>query len=162
MGAIFSQDRKHRYLLWRELGGNGPIMSLGMVNPSDANEEKNDPTITRVDGFAKRLGVSKYYVWNLCAAVTSKVTKLRTMDDPIGPDNDAFILCALISSSIHVAAWGPLAKLPRSLQHRRLDAVRIADQLGVKFQCWDIAQDGQPRHPLMLRASLDLKPWVPC
>lgn len=44
------------------------MISLGMVNPSEANEAKNDPTMTRVDGFAQRMRASKVVVWNEFAA----------------------------------------------------------------------------------------------
>lgn len=59
MGAVFSTDRRCRYLLDRDLGGSGPVMSIGMINPSIANEDANDPTVTRVVGFGQRLGASK-------------------------------------------------------------------------------------------------------
>jgi hypothetical protein len=162
MGAIFSDDRKCRYLLWRELAGTGPIMSVGMINPSLAGVDNNDPTVTRVVGFADRLGCSKVYLWNLFASITPYVRELRGLADPVGPDNNAYIQAALLSSSIRVVAWGPLSKLPPSLRGRRLEVVSIARQLGVEFQCWDTAQDGQPKHPLMLPYSLQLKPWEVC
>lgn len=161
MGAIFSDDKTRRYLLWRDLAGSGPVMSVGMINPSLAGVEKNDPTVTRVVGFADRLGCSKVYLWNLFSAITPYVRDLRGMDDPVGVDNDSYITAALLSSSIRVVAWGPLSKLPANLRPRRLQVVQLARMLDINFQCWDTAKDGQPKHPLMLTYALQLKPWAP-
>lgn len=162
MGAVFSDDRKCRYLLDRDLGGNDPVMSIGMINPSIAGEVDNDPTVTRVVGFGQRIGARKVILWNQFAAITPYVRDLRGLVDPVGPDNDAFIMAALMSSTVHVVAWGPLSKLPKHLRDRRWRIVEIGRQLGVRFMCWDTAQDGQPKHPLMLPYSLELKPWEAC
>ena len=162
MGAVFSTDRRCRYLLDRDLGGSGPVMSIGMINPSIANETDNDKTVTRVVGFGQRLGASKVILWNQFAAITPYVRELRDMVDPVGPDNDGHIIGALLSSQIHVVAWGPLSKLPKPLRLRRHRIIEIGRDLGVRFMCWDTAQDGQPKHPLMLPYALHLRPWEAC
>lgn len=53
--AVFSPDRVHRYLLRRPLGLGGRGICLFIrLNPSKADEERNDPTTTRDIGFATR------------------------------------------------------------------------------------------------------------
>lgn len=50
-GAQFSDCRMYRYALWRVWAqGDGCITFIGL-NPSTADENKDDPTIRRCIGF---------------------------------------------------------------------------------------------------------------
>lgn len=157
--AVFSDCGLYRYLLEHDYGRSGPVISLGMVNPSEANEEKNDPTMTKVDGFAYRLGASKTVVWNLCALVNKDVRALARATDPIGPENDAHIAKAIQGADIHIVAWGPTTKLPKALRTRWRSVVDVLHKAGAKPMCWGIAKDGQPRHPLMVAYATPLIAW---
>lgn len=57
--AIFSQSRQYRYTLYRCWGeisrDHGTVMFIGL-NPSTADETKDDPTVRRCIGFAKSWG----------------------------------------------------------------------------------------------------------
>jgi len=157
--AVFSECGLFRYLLEHDFGGSGPVISLTMVNPSKANGENNDPTMTKVDGFCARLGASKVKIANKYAFVDKDVRALRTAADPIGPENDAYIAQAIREADIHIVAWGPLAKLPKNLRNRWRDVVDVMNRAGCKPMCWGTAQDGQPRHPLMVAYATPLVPW---
>ncbi|BCH56043.1 hypothetical protein RvVAR031_36530 [Agrobacterium vitis] len=158
--VIFSECGLYRYILEHDFGGTGPVVSLGMVNPSKANGEKNDSTMTRVDGFAMRMGASKVTVWNLFAFVDKDVKALRTAHDPVGPDNDLHIAKAIQGADIHIVAWGPLSKLPKPLHGRVRTVVDVLLRAGAKPVCWGTALDGQPRHPLMVAYVTPLTPWT--
>jgi hypothetical protein len=158
--VVFSECGLYRYLLEHDFGGTGPVISLGMVNPSKANGSTNDPTMTRVDGFAVRLGASKVKVWNKYALIDKDVKALRSAVDPVGPENDAYIAQAIRDADIHIVAWGPLSKLPKALRGRWASVVDVLHQAGAKPMCWGTALDGQPRHPLMLAYATHLIPWI--
>lgn len=157
--VVFSDCGLYRYLLEHDFGGSGPVISLGMVNPSLADGNKNDPTMTKVDGFALRLGASKVKVWNKYALIDKDVKALRSAVDPVGPENDAYIAQAIRDADIHIIAWGPLSKLPKPLRGRWRSVVDVLSQAGAKPMCWGTALDGQPRHPLMLAYATPLTPW---
>lgn len=157
--VVFSGCGLYRYLLEHDFGGRGPVISLGMVNPSDADDKKNDHTMTKVDGFAIRLGASKVKVWNKYAFIDKDVTALRTASDPVGPENDAYISQAIRDADIHIVAWGPLSKLPKPLRSRWRSVVAVLSTAGAKPMCWGTALDGHPRHPLMLAYATPLVPW---
>jgi len=59
--AIFSPCREYRYSLWRKWGGlfapdyKGYVMFIGL-NPSTADENRDDPTIRRCIAFTKAWG----------------------------------------------------------------------------------------------------------
>lgn len=157
--AVFSGCGLYRYLLEHDFGGSGPVISLGMVNPSKADGEKNDSTMTKVDGFAIRIGASLVKVWNLCALIDKDVKALRSAADPIGRENDAYITRAIQDSDIHIVAWGPASKLPKELRGRWRAVADVLTRAGAKPMCWGTAIDGQPRHPLMLAYATPLVPW---
>lgn len=158
--VVFSECGLYRYLLEHDFGGAGPVVSLGMVNPSLADGSKNDQTMTKVDGFCLRLGASKAIVWNPFALIAKDVRDLRNAADPIGPENDAHIAQAVQGADIHIVAWGPLSKLPKPLRNRWRSVVGVLSAAGAKPMCWGTAQDGHPRHPLMLAYATPLVPWV--
>ncbi|MGT2493064.1 DUF1643 domain-containing protein [Cupriavidus basilensis] len=45
--AILSDCEQHRYRLWREWDRSRPALGFIMLNPSTADHQVNDPTITR-------------------------------------------------------------------------------------------------------------------
>lgn len=157
--AVFSECGLFRYLLEHDFGGPGPVISLTMVNPSEADDDKNDPTMTRVDGFAARMGASKVIVTNKNALVAKDVRALRSVPDPVGPENDAYIAQAIRGADVHIVAWGPLSKLPKPLRNRWRSVVDVLLAAGAKPMCWGTAQDGQPRHPLFVAYATPLVPW---
>lgn len=157
--AIISPCGYYRYRLERTLSGTGPVAAIFGVNPSTADAEIDDQTIRKDLGFAKRLGWSKIIKGNKFALRSTDVRQLRTARAPIGPENDEHLEQIMRDADIHVAAWGPLAKLPKSLRYRWRAVVAIADRVGCPLMCWGTAQDGQPRHPLMLAYDTKLIPW---
>jgi len=62
-------------------------------------------------------------------------------------------------ADILVAAWGPLAKLPKHLRGRYKSIVRMAECVGKPLYCFGTSNDGQPRHTLMLPYSTQLELW---
>ena len=69
-GAEFSPDRKYRYALWRIWDKSNPLIMFIGLNPSKANELKDDPTIRRVRRFAFDWGYGGVYMINYFNAPT--------------------------------------------------------------------------------------------
>ena len=69
--AIFSPDRIHRYGLWRIWDDALPKVLFIGLNPSTADELKNDPTIRRCIGYAKDWGYGGYIMGNIYCFVIS-------------------------------------------------------------------------------------------
>jgi hypothetical protein len=130
-----------------------------MVNPSTADATHDDATIRRVIGFTERLGGGWAIVGNKFAFRATDVNALKTATDPRGPENDAHLEAIMAAAPVVIAAWGPLAKLPPNLRRRWRTVAAIADKVGAKLMCLGTAQDGHPRHPLMLAYDTPLIPW---
>ena len=104
--AKFSACRKYRYALWRNWDESKPCaMNIGL-NPSTADENENDPTITRCINFAKSWGYGGVCVTNLFAFRATVPRDMKTSNDPIGTENDAWLYKLAREAAIIVAAWG--------------------------------------------------------
>jgi hypothetical protein len=127
-----------------------------MLNGSDANEDENDPTVTRTIWFARHWGFRWLRVVNLFALVSTDPRALYAHDDPVGWENDHFIALALLESNCFITAWGVHGafqnrgpKVLRSLTGR---APRRVFHLG-------LTKDGHPKHPLYLPKSTQRQMW---
>lgn len=153
-GALLSPDRVYRYSLWREWDPSLPQVVMVGLNPSTADETKDDPTIRRCVGFAKREGCGKLVMLNLFAfraADPARLSDALAPDGIVGPWNDrTFDEHASDSrTKLVVAAWGA----------HRLAQLRARSAL-VHFNvvyCLGRTKDGSPRHPLYVRADRPLE-----
>ena len=157
--AVISSCGLYRWRLDRELSNAGPVAAILGVNPSTADAALDDPTIRKDTGFGRRLGWSRFIKGNLFAFRSTNVKTLRLVDDPVGRYNDLYLEEIMREADIVIAAWGPLAKLPKPLRERWKTVAYIAGHIGRKLHCWGTALDGHPRHPLMLSYSVPLVEW---
>jgi hypothetical protein len=140
------------------------VMTVLGQNPSNADEKRDDPTATRCMGFARREGMNALRMVNPFARIFTKPRDLIDAavagEDIVGPENDEWIGGAFATSRIVVIAHGAL-KGPRAFRElfvRRVgDVGRLAPK-GKTF-CLGRTLDGEPRHPLYLRADTPLEPW---
>jgi hypothetical protein len=157
--AIISADGRYRYRLERHgLSGSGSVAWI-MVNPSTADATADDPTIRKVIGFSERMGAGWAIVGNKFAWRATDVRDLRSVSDPVGPGNDEHLSNIMSEAATVIVAWGPLSKLPPVLKRRWYKVARIADRVGARLMCFGTAQDGHPRHPLMLAYDTPLVEW---
>jgi hypothetical protein len=157
--AVISTCGLYRLRLDRTIAAEGLSTVVLGVNPSKADGLVDDPTIVKVTGFGRRLGWRRYTMGNKFAFRATDVSELKRAADPIGELCDDYLEDMIRNADVVVAAWGPLAKLPRQLRGRWRDVAAIADHFGKQLKCWGVAQDGQPRHPLMLAYDTPLIDW---
>ena len=155
MTAIFSEDRRYRYLLRRRVGESGKRVLFIMLNPSTADETRNDATIRRCVGFARGWGFGVLEVVNLFALMSTDPAALLKAEDPVGPDNDTAIRAALKVADTVVLAWGNHA-----LDHKeRAAAVMDMARNASRPHCLGLTMRGAPRHPLRLAKTATLEPF---
>jgi hypothetical protein len=150
-GAEFSLDRTYRYALWRVWGeGRRRLVVVG-YNPSIADEQRDDPTIRRCVGFAKRERCDGLVMLNLFAMVSMHpgaiYAQQRSRDVVGNPANDEAIhKYGWGDEVIVLAAWGANAwSFP--------ERVRAVRKMLPAMNCLGVTADGSPRHPLYLRAD---------
>lgn len=148
-GAIFSDCGKYRYKFWRTWGDEAPLTFI-MLNPSTADEIKNDPTAERCERRARQSGYGGLVVLNLMAYRATDPKELAPLERPIrfGPDNRAYLTSAFNYSGKIICGWGV---------HGHLGPVAwlttLAYYSGVPLWCLGKTKDGHPRHPLYVPYS---------
>lgn len=153
-GAIFDETRQYRYSLWRSWEDRSNQVAFILLNPSQANEVDDDPTIRRCIGFAQAWGYGSVEIVNLFAYCATKVSKLREASDPIGPENDTYILQAAQRASLLICAWGNWGRL----RGRYLEVQSLLHEYNCG--CFGLTQHGQPRHPLYLPKSKNIERYT--
>lgn len=151
--AELSPCRRYRYALWRTWDHGLPrVMFIGL-NPSTADETADDPTLRRTMAFARRWGYGGVGNGNLFAFRARDPRAMMAADDPVGPDNDAWLRRLADEAGLVVAAWGNHGAFRgRAAAVRR--ALRELHVLGLNAS-------GEPAHPLYQRADTRPAPWRP-
>ena len=139
-GAIFSDDRKYRYALWRVWSITKPPLMMIGLNPSVANEFKNDPTITRGMVRADRNGFGGFLMANLYAYVSTDPKALLLNGDSVGELTDYYIKQMVALSDRQLCGWGSFKPVSK-----RASAVLLMLK---EPYCIGTNADGQPKHPL--------------
>jgi hypothetical protein len=172
-GAEVSDCGYYRWWLRRCWQPRRPELLFIGLNPSRADAERDDPTLRRLLGFARRWGHGSLTVVNLFARISPSPVALRRCADPVGAANDRWIRQAL--ADILAAQAGPVGTVGgagpaiwlgwgnggrwRGRQDAVLDGLRpwgVEGQLG----CLGLTAGGQPRHPLYAPGDAVLKPFV--
>jgi hypothetical protein len=148
-GAIISPCQKYRYLLWRVWNSDDPVVNLVGLNPSTADETKDDPTMRRCRQFARAWGFGGFLMTNLFAFRATRPSELRAVATPVGPENDSWIVCAARSAERVVAVWG----VHGTLLDRDKQVMALLQR---RAYCIVVTKSGHPGHPLYLRKDLPL------
>lgn len=168
--AIFSDDRKYRYSLYREWGDlilgprKKPLMWL-MLNPSLAGNQLDDLTVLKIVGFSRRWGYGALWVGNLMARIYTDPKFLygHAPEELIGPDNLQHLRMMANEVDAIVCAWGsqPILKY-----HAYVEATLPAmfapiplDRPRPMLLCLGTNRDGSPKHPVRLAYSTELVPF---
>ena len=145
-GAIFSTDKRYRYVLTRKIGTSRSAVTFIMLNPSTADETKDDNTITWCKNFAKLSGHGLLYVANLSPLrATHPRDLLEAGPEPpaVWEKNIRWVLEVASRSDLLILAWGN-----HGAQTDRADKVlRALQQKGHLMYCLDVTGRQQPRHP---------------
>lgn len=160
-------NRTYRYLLRRKWDESLPQVTFVMLNPSDADENKDDPTLDKCIKFAQN--ENKYgslEVVNLFAYIATKPGKLKKADDPVGQKNDLCILSATKRADLIILAWGAWlgnvsARKYPSIKNRAEAVLNLISgqktlhclKLTEKEYPLGLTKQKFPRHPLYLRDS---------
>ncbi|MBU0846914.1 DUF1643 domain-containing protein [Patescibacteria group bacterium] len=150
-GAVFADDHTHRLYLWRRWNKQGPwVMFIGL-NPSTADERRDDPTVRRCIGFAKRWECGGIFMCNVFTLVSTDPKKLN-VETPIAMGASLAMRVIRERCSKAVAGWGNLITQVREGEDQ---VERIKRQLS-PLDCLGMTKLGHPRHPLYLPYSVKL------
>jgi hypothetical protein len=124
-------------------------MFIGL-NPSTADEIEDDPTLIRCMNYAKSWGYGGVCMANLFAFRSTNPEVMLKANDPVGQDNDRWLVELSQKAGLVVAAWGNSGSfMGRSHQVK---------QLLSNLHCLKMNKSGEPAHPLYQKASLQPSP----
>jgi hypothetical protein len=150
--AKFDITRKYRYLLRRKWDLSLPQVTFVMLNPSTADADKDDRTLTRCINFAKSWGYGSLEVVNLFAYRATQRPDLYQAHDPVGSKNNCYIQLAAKRADSIILAWGG-GKYPK-LQNRDKEVLSLIDDKSL-YSLGRLTKDGHPRHPVRLPAIIE-------
>ena len=149
--TIFSPCRKYRYCLWREwdMIDHSYAAFIGL-NPSTADEIRDDPTVRRCIRYAKKWGFASLCMLNIFAFRATEPHVMREQAGPVGPENDRWIVECAENAGIIIAAWG--------VNGEHMNRGReVMSLLAGKLSCLGKTKNGSPKHPLYVKADV-----MPC
>jgi hypothetical protein len=173
--ADFDTERTHRYSLgrrWTALDPNATgftaeqlfdasryLVVIGL-NPSIADADRLDPTVTRCVERARRLGYGGLVMLNLFSLVSTDPRGLRVARYPDDASRNWRVVrewCTSPLAGLVLAAWGadPFAKVKAATVAGTLSS------FGVTLHALGVTKEGAPRHPLYMPYSATPAPWSP-
>lgn len=142
---IYGPDDQYRGELRRIVDSSRPLLVTGMLNPSDADHERNDPTILTLFDFAARWNYGGLLVVNEHDYRSPSPAVLRTVADPTGRLNEMYVTLAL-QYALETTGWA-LAAWGNGGSNDQL-FVQHATRIGVRLMCLGTTGNGSPKHPL--------------
>ena len=138
-GATFGGDGTYRYRLSRPWKA-GPTAVFVLLNPSTADAETDDRTVTRCVKYAAGMGFGRLLLVNLFALRSSDPEALDAHPAPVGPDNDAHIAAACAAADRTIVGWG-------NAGGKRGRAREVVGRLDGDLYAIGTTKAGHPRHP---------------
>jgi hypothetical protein len=155
-GAVFSDCEHYRYRLWRVWDNSKPKVCFAMLNPSVADENQLDPTVSRCQKRAQALGYGGFEVVNIFALRSTDPHALYDCIDPLGSENFDAIAEAVIDCEVTICAWGSHGKL---FNLGKFIHEWLTFFFPEKIRCFKLNSDRSPAHPLYLPYSLQPVLW---
>lgn len=154
-----TDDNKARFLLGEK--GDRTLTCIG-INPSTAEPDKLDNTLTTVKRFSYDLGYDSWLMLNVYPQRSTNPNKLdETINHYYHLENLKQIESILLSSGIFDiwAAWGTNIKKRKYLLSCLNDIVSLTSKYSVKWYSIGIKskEEGHPHHPLYLSKNLKIE-----
>ncbi len=161
-----AQPVVHRYLLHVALGKlNRPARTLTVIqkNPSLADAERRDPTVGKVEAWARRNAFDRVIYVNLFALRSPHPVRINQVEpcEAVGVGNDAAILHACGQAEVIVAAWGDPNGIEPARYRQRIEEVLTLIRLGgySLHRVGALTKAGYPRHGLHWNGDAALSLW---
>lgn len=151
--AKLSACRNYRYVLSRSWDNSKEKVMFICLNPSSADEIEDDKTVRKCINYAKLWNYGGIYLTNLFAYRTTDVRNLFTVDNPLGIENDKYILDIANKVNTIIVAWGNSGVY----LNRSSEVLKLLENY--KLYCLDINKTKEPAHPLYQKNNLLIKKY---
>lgn len=143
--ATLSDCGRYRYDLKRIWDPNLSYVLWIGLNPSTADAEKDDPTIRKMMGFARKWQHGGIVVCNLFACRSTDPAGIKSFEDPVGPENFRSIRTNAHHAGKVICCWGNHGS------YKGMDRQVYQNDLAMVPQshclCLGYTKAGHPKHP---------------
>ncbi len=153
-GADFSPCKTWRYTLRRTWDVKKPRLLMVLLNASNADDTRDDPTNRRGMRFAYSWGYGSLVFCNLFAFRTPEPAEMKKAVDPVGPQNNIWIRGEAHMADKIVLGWG----IHGPFMDRDRQVLSLLKQF--KLFCLGRTKDGHPRHPLYIKKTTPLEEFT--
>ncbi len=172
MGAIFHREVLrcipkrygcYRYFLEIKIAdGPGTRLAVILKNPSTASDRRSDPTIGKVEAWARRRGFVSVSVVNLFAWRSPHPKELSGLPGYRirGPGNDRHIVAAASEADLLVAGWGNPNGIDPGTYARRIEKVLALLAPYPLYAVGPLTRAGHPRHALLWTGDVEAAPFA--
>lgn len=162
----FSPCREYRYSLlhqWDELFDRKRALFI-CLNPSTADENQLDPTLTRIRSFCQRLCTNEFLMLNIFAYRATDPQDMMAVVDSVGPENDRHIEQAIEKAyELNgeqldvVCGWGNHG-LHMNRQSACLELLaKFRNLPNLRISCLGKNANDTPKHPLYIAANKEFE-----
>lgn len=145
-------DARYRYALEVALReGEGPRLAAVLKNPSRASVWRSDPTIGKLEAWARRHGFARVVCVNLFAYRSTTPAGLNGHPYAVivGPENDTAIRAAVEGADLVAVGWGNPNGIAPEVYDRRVAEVLALLRSSRPHQVGLPTRAGYPRHALL-------------
>ncbi len=145
-------DARYRYALEVALReGEGPRLAAVLKNPSRASVWRSDPTIGKLEAWARRHGYARVVCVNLFAYRSTTPAGLNGHPYAVivGPENDTAIRAAVEGADLVAVGWGNPNGIAPEVYDRRVAEVLALLRSSRPHQVGLPTRAGYPRHALL-------------
>ena len=147
--CIPKNDTEKRFLLGKS--GMSVLLAIGL-NPSNANEEKLDPTSRNIRAIANNNGCDGWLLINLYPKRTSKPYNLPKRPKTALSDENLDVIKGLIENPSNnfkkvLCCWGDYVERHTYLKKQAIEIMSVIKELNLSFECIGITKSGNPFHP---------------
>ena len=161
--AVFSEDRKHRYLLRKEWDTKKPKATIIMTNPSTADMLTMDYTTLYIMNNIVKLDFGAIDIVNLVSKMTTKLDVKNDFDLQPDTENIDTIFKSAEKSDKVILAWGKLGENNKKIRDAQDSLLERLKRFNEKL-CVIANEKGESGfHPLapQIRFSWVLKKYEP-
>ncbi len=155
--AVFSEDRRHRYLLFQEWDKSKPKAAIIMITAGMANGIYSDLTTMLCKNNAAELGFGSLYIVNLFSRTDIMTKGRKDIKSLYDEQTDNYIQIAGEKADTIILAWG--ASSTEKVKQRQQEVLQILKPYQGKFRMIVDEQNREYVHPLCpsVRNGWDLK-----
>lgn len=123
--VIFSEDKKHRYLLRKEWNKTKKKAMVIMINPSSADELLIDHTTMYVLNNLSKIGFGSVDIVNIFSKIDTKISTKGGTEGLVDEENDIQILNPAAKVDSIIIAWGKAGESNNKIYNRQKEVIEI-------------------------------------